>query len=90
MTLGSRLRDLRVADPYVRPREMAAAVGVPFPEWSQIEADRVKPSPELVWKAAIVLGAEAEYGDPICLLDAWVEAPPIDLSRSICDGRRTR
>jgi len=88
VTLGERLRELRIAEP------LHAAAGdgccrrrtarVPPAEWSHIEAGRVKPTPELVWTAALALGAEAEYGELIC---EWVEAPQIDYSKSICNGR---
>lgn len=88
MTLGQTLRDMRVnGGQYRRQREVAAEVGVPHPQWSQIEADRLKPSPEVLARAAVVLG-----GDPdelAYLLDAWIEAPPIDTTASICSGRRS-
>lgn len=88
MTLGERLRDLRVNGPngYCALRPAAVAVGCSFVEWSHFENDRERPSPDLLARVAARFGGD--LGELLRLLDEWQEAPPLDLSRSICNGRR--
>lgn len=86
VTLGSCLRELRVSDPYLKLRELAKLIGIHPATLSHYESDREKPSPEMVRKLADALGADADALLP--LLDSWQEAPPLDLSQSICNGRR--
>lgn len=88
MTLGERLRDLRVngATGYHKHRETARAVGVDFVTWSHFEFDRERPSEDVLARAAALFGAD--LGELLRLRDEWTEAPPIDVSRSICNGRR--
>ena len=88
MTLGQRFRELRINGAYMKQRELASALGLSPTEWSHIEFNRAKPTVDIVRAAARLLGgSEAEL---LRLLDEWVEAPPLDLSKSICSGRRLR
>jgi transcriptional regulator with XRE-family HTH domain len=88
VTLGERLRELRVSGPggYRPLRQMAKEAGCSFVEWSHFENNRERPTPEFVVAVAMMLGANP--GELLRLLDEWQEAPPPDLSRSICNGRR--
>lgn len=86
MTLGERLRELRIAEPYLRLREAAALMGSD-PRWlSDVENDRLKPTPGALADLA------KTYNVPMAALmplwQRWRPAPPPDLSRSICNGRR--
>lgn len=83
MTLGERLRDLRInGDPYRRMREIAAAVGADFPRWSRIEAGREQPTVDELARAAALLNGD--LGELLRLHAEWEPAPPPDLSRNIC------
>lgn len=85
-TLGSRLRELRVADPYLTLRQ-AAALLHSRPEWlSKVECDRLKPTPSALVDIARAYGADP--ADLILLWNRWQEAPPPDLTKSICTGRK--
>jgi transcriptional regulator with XRE-family HTH domain len=88
MTLGERLRELRVRGPngYCALRPAAVAVGCLFVEWSHFENDREKPSPEMLARIAACFGGDID--ELLRLREEWQEAPPTDLSRSICNGRR--
>lgn len=88
MTLGERLRDLRVNGPngYHNQRVAARGVGVPFVTWSHYEFHRERPEPDVLERVATFLGGDLD--ELLRLRDEWTEAPPIDLSRSICNGRR--
>ena len=86
MTLGERLRELRIADPYLTLREAAALVGAD-PRWlSDVEVNRLKPTPDALADLAKTYGADVATLVP--LWNQWRPAPPADLSGSICDGRR--
>lgn len=85
-TLGQRLRELRIADPYIKLRELAAALGA-SPRWlSDVETDRVKPTAVGLADIALALGVEVD--DLIPLWNDWTKAPAPDYSASICQGRR--
>lgn len=84
MTLGERLRDLRVNGPagYRTLRQVAAAMGVSPAKWSGIETDRERPSLNVLSMAAPYL--QGSLGELLRLRDEWQEAPAPDLGRSIC------
>jgi transcriptional regulator with XRE-family HTH domain len=88
VTLGQRLRQLRISGEhgYRSHRYIARAVGVDFVTWSHFEFDREQPELDVLARAADVLGAD--LAELLRLRDEWTEAPPSDLSRSICNGRR--
>jgi len=88
MTLGERLRDLRINGPagYRTLRDTARAVGVGFVTWSHFEFDRERPEPGHLSRIAALF--DADLGELLRLREEWVEAPPPDLSKSICNGRR--
>lgn len=83
MTLGERLRDLRInGAPYRRMREVASVVGSDFPRWSRIEADYEQPTVDEVARAAALLNGD--LGELLRLHAEWEAAPPPDPSRNIC------
>ena len=85
-TLGYRLRELRIAKPYLRLSEAAALLDS-TPQWlSKIENDRLKPTPDALAGLANVYGVDV--AELIPLWERWEQAPPPDLSDSICSGRR--
>jgi transcriptional regulator with XRE-family HTH domain len=72
----------------MRLREVALRLGVEFVWLGKVECHRTKPDADFVRRAAAFYGAdEAEL---LALLDAWTEAPPIAVDKSICSGRRAR
>lgn len=89
MTLGQRLRELRLAhDPPRRQRDVAYTICWDLQAWSRIEAGYERPPWGVIQAAGEYLG-----GDIMELLRLWQEwtpAPLPDLSKSICDDRRQR
>ena len=64
----------------------ARAVGVDFVTWSHFEHHRERPDADVLARVAALFGGD--LGELLRLREDWTEAPPIDLSRSICNGRR--
>lgn len=88
MTLGQRLRELRINhDPYLRLRDVARSAGVDFTRWSRIENDREQPERELVVRLAPMLGAD--LGELLRLWEEWTEAPPPDLTNAFICRRQS-
>lgn len=89
MTLGERLRDLRVNSlmGYLPLRQMAKEAGCSFVEWSHFENDRERPSVEFLTRLAPLVHADLD--ELLRLRDEWQEAPPPDLSRNICHKQWT-
>lgn len=77
MTLGERIRELRLEAPYIRQSDLAKRVGLSWPELSKIEADRIETDTLTVTKIAVALGANPN--ELLDLLSEWEPAPPLDL-----------
>lgn len=85
MTLGERLRRLRINDPYLRLRDAAALAHVDHVRLSTFENDRERPTP---WELADLTHAyNADDAELLDLWRGWTRAEPPDFTRSICSGR---
>jgi transcriptional regulator with XRE-family HTH domain len=88
MTLGERLRELRIAEPYLTIRE-AAKLLRSHPRWlSDVECNRTKPSADALNDFATVYGGDARELAGLWL--EWRPASPTGMSKVICTGRPRR
>ena len=86
MTLGERLRDLRVnGKPYRKLREAAADASIHHVRLSKFENDRERPTASEL--SALATTYAADFNELAHLWDEWSPAPPPDFTTSICSGR---
>ena len=84
-TLGERLRELRIGDPYLRLRDAAAIAHVDHVRLSKFENDREKPTPYEL--ADLTRAYNADEAELLDLWRGWKRSDPPDLTQSICSGR---
>lgn len=88
VNLGAHLRWLRVNGPngYLKLRDVARRINVSPAQWSHWENNRERPDRDLLAsRICPMLGGG--LGELLRLWETWAEAPPPDLTHSICVGR---
>lgn len=87
MTLGERLRDLRVnGGLYRTQREAASLLGITHVELSHFEADRERPTVLFLGHAAALY--RADLAELTRLREIWCPVLPPDYTSGPCSGRR--